>query len=257
MVPIHPPSFAGTARHRCIAFILLAAALLPAGFLRADTIILKTDGGTAQVDGTVESVDAAEVVYIPLATDRRSRTPIASVLQIKAPGEPELTAAEQAFADGRWAEAVAKYPRVMSFSTSDWAKYRATVRLIEAAGKCQQFEPRVTAFVELAKFDPANARAHSPAITGLKVEQIDAAIGDVDRVANSPDLKKESAGVLKEFRGSTIASPAPGWPVSLSADWLRRNASGCGNRCRPPPGNSCSAPDRGVRCSAGSGPDTA
>ena len=34
----------------------------------------------------------------------------------------------------------------------------------------------------------------------------------------------------------------------------RRNASRCGNRHRPPPGNSCIVLDKGVRWSAGSGP---
>jgi hypothetical protein len=228
MTPIHRTSLAGMARQHCVAFVLLAAALLPAGALRADTIVLKTEGGTSQVDGTIESVNAAEVDYIPLGTDRRAREPIDSVLQIKAPGEPELTAAEQAFADGKWSDAVARYRRTVGFATADWAKYRAAVRLIDAGGRCQQFDAQADGFVELARLDPANALRHLPVISGVKAEQIDAVIGGLERVASGPDLTKESAAVVRELLANIYESKGDKTNVA------RMRAAGAAHSVPPP-----------------------
>jgi uncharacterized membrane protein YgcG len=187
--------------HRVLFVVgaLLTAALLPAGLLRADTIIVKADGLATKIDGTIQSINAGEVVYIPLATDRRTSEPIDSVLQIKAPGEPELTAAEQTFADGKWEDAVRRYRRVVGFATVDWPKYRAAVRLMDAGGRCGQFEAQVEGFVELATLDPANAQNRLPAISGVKAEQLDAVIGGLEKAASRPDLTKDSAAVVKEL----------------------------------------------------------
>jgi len=180
-------------------FALLLAALLPAGFARADTIILKSGTGTLSVDGTIISIDSSDLVYQSASTDRQTHKPIDAVLQIKAANEPKLTAAEQAFADGKWSDAVTNYQAALNASSADWVKNRAIVRLIDAAAKSGQFAPQVAAFIELAKRDPANAKTHRPSITGVKADQIKAVIGDVDRTANSPGLKKESTEILKVF----------------------------------------------------------
>ena len=191
MIPTRSVSIIGTVRRHLRIIAVIAAAVVPAGLLRADTILLKSDTGTSPVEGAIQSVDANEVIYTPAASDPDVTRPIDAVLQIKSPGEPELTSAEQAFADGKWADAVTLYHRTLSFSESDWAKYRAIVRLIDAAGKCQQFEAQAEAFVKLASLDPANARAHQPETRGAKKEELTAALKQAnDRLANdNPETK--------------------------------------------------------------------
>jgi len=181
------------------AAALLAAVLVPAGLARADTIILKSGTGTLPVEGTIISIDSSDLVYVSASTDRQTHKQIDNVLQIKAPTEPKLTAAEQAYADGKWSDAVTNYQAALNSSSADWVKNRSIVRLIDAAAKSGQFAPQVAAFVELSKRDPANARKNMPATTGVKGDQIKAVIGDVERNANNPSLKKESTDLLKEF----------------------------------------------------------
>jgi hypothetical protein len=190
-------SIARLGRWRAAA--LLAALLAPAGLARADTIILKSGTGTLPVEGTIVSIDSSELVYVSASTDRQTHKQIDNVLQIKAASEPKLTAAEQAYADGKWSDAVTNYQAALNSTSADWVKNRAIVRLIDAAAKSGQFAPQVAAFIEMAKRDPANARAHMPATTSVKGDQIKAVIGDVERNANNPSLKKESSDLLKEF----------------------------------------------------------
>ena len=180
-------------------FVLLAAALLTGGLARADTIILKSGTGTLPVEGTIVSIDSTDLIYLSASTDRQTKKQIDAVLQIKAPNEAKLTAAEQAYADGKWSEAVTNYQSALNSSSADWVKARAMVRLIDAAAKSQQFAPQVAAFIELCKRDPANAKAHRPDIKGVKADQINAVVGDVERNANNPSLKKESTEQLKTF----------------------------------------------------------
>ncbi len=178
---------------------LLAVALAPVGLVRADTMILKSGTGTLAVEGTILSIDSNELVYASASTDRQTHKPIDNVLQIKATNEPKLTAAEQAYADGKWSDAVTNYQAALNSSSSEWVKNRAVIRLIDAAGKSGQFAPQAAAFVELARRDPANAKAHMPDTKGVKAEQINPVVADVERSAATPGLKKESADLLKEF----------------------------------------------------------
>jgi hypothetical protein len=182
-----------------ILLLVASIAWFHGGTLRADTIILKSGAVTLPVEASIVAIDANEVIYIPTGGDRQRRKPVDALLQIKSADEPRLSAAEQAYADGKWADAVTGYQAAITASTADWAKYRATVRLIDAAARDKQYAPQVAGFIELAKRDPANAAPHRPGFTGVKADQIGAAIEAVDPALKSPGLKKESADVLRQF----------------------------------------------------------
>ena len=200
---------------------LVAAVVLPGTLLRADTIILKSGTGTLPVEGTIVSIDSSELVYTSASTDRQTHKPIDNVLQIKAANEPKLTAAEQAYADGKWSDAVTNYQAPLNSSSADWVKNRAMIRLIDAAAQSKQFAPQVSAFIELAKRDPANARAHRPDVKGIKADQINAVVGDVEQ---REQLKFEE-GVGRPAQGVSCR-PLPGYRRH------RKSIQGVGRRPR-------------------------
>ena len=101
---------------------------------------------------------------------------------------------------GSGKDAVRRYRRAVGFATADWAKYRAALRLMDAGGKCGQFDAQVDGFVELAKLDPANAQNHAcrrfPASRPSSSMRV---IGGLEKAASGPDLTKDSAAVVKEL----------------------------------------------------------
>jgi hypothetical protein len=160
-------------------FILAVTTFAGSGSLRADTIILKSGARTMSVDGTISAVNAKEAYYTLTAENRNTSEPVGMVFQIKSPGEPELTAAEQAYADGKWALAAALYGRSIGSAKAKWATYRATVRLIETASKCQDLKLQTAGFVKLARLDPDNAMALQPDLKGVRKEALPAPMRQV------------------------------------------------------------------------------
>ena len=173
------------------------------GGFSADTIILKSGTGTLPIEASIVAIDAKEVIYTATIGNRQSRKPVRdrACCEIKFADEPRLSRRRASLR--RRQVGVTPSPairRAITASTADWAGYAsATVRLIDAAARDKQYAPQVAGFIELAKRDPANAAAHRPGFTGVKADQIGAAIAAVDPALKSPGLQKESADVLRQF----------------------------------------------------------
>lgn len=179
------------------ALALAAGTLLPAGLLRADTIVVKSGGGTLPMEGTIQRIENGDLVYTSQSSDRETKKKLDTIWQIKSANEPKLTAAEQAFVEGKYADAATAYQAALNSTQSPWVKTRATFRLIEAAGLSKQFGPQVAAFIELAKLDPVSAKTHQPDLKGVRADDIKANVAAVERAAGSA-AKPEVAALLKE-----------------------------------------------------------
>src|SRR5258706_1588950 len=72
--------------------------------------------------------------------------------------EPTLIGAEEAFAAGKWADAVDGYQKVLRTGAKPWLKDFAAVRLLKAGEKSERFDAVVTAYIHLLAKDPQAAK---------------------------------------------------------------------------------------------------
>jgi hypothetical protein len=76
---------------------------------------------------------------------------------------------------------------------------RASVRLVDVAGKANRFDAAVTAFVALAQKDPATASKSKPAVTDASARYFDGAITEVNKALDSTKLSDAQRAVLLSF----------------------------------------------------------
>jgi hypothetical protein len=124
---------------------------------------------------TLESGTTKEVPMSPPAGGE----PVSYVHQISVDGETSFNAAEQAYADRKADAALAGYQAALS-SSKDWIKSRAAVRVIGLAKTRDRFDLEETAFVQLVKFDPADAALNRPGKPTATTPGIDTALSTIN-----------------------------------------------------------------------------
>ena len=179
---------------RFTAAILLAIPIAAVCDARADEI---NSGGLPTKNVTIEKVETgvliAEVKGEKVFGDRlvykiQSGAPgekiINDKLRITANDEPNLTAAEDAFANGKWSDAVDAFQKTLRASSKPWLKDYSALRLLKAGEKSERFDAVVTAYIYLLGKDPKAAQQirlkypEDPANAYLKTaaSQVDAAL---------------------------------------------------------------------------------
>lgn len=93
--------------------------------------------------------------------------------------EPALTAAEEAFAAGRFDQAVDGYEKTARSSAKPWAREWASVRLVEAAAKSGRFDAAVAGYVQLVLKDPASVV--KPPLPEGRSTYLDTAVQQLER----------------------------------------------------------------------------
>ena len=178
-----------------VAALSAAVAALPAS---ADTVWHSSGSGSGalQDEGTILKVEAGNLVWQGKGGSPAQR-PMASIVKVRADGETDLNAAEDAFEAGKFDVAAAAYSKAATGSRKEWVKDRAVNRLVLAAEKAGQFALSASAFVQLAGRDPTAAADRKPAVPADKA-QVAKAIPEVERAlaAKPSDLVRGFLGEL-------------------------------------------------------------
>jgi TolA-binding protein len=196
-LPVHHLDLSRSARRRPWPGALVAVLTCLFGFPRpapADSIFV----------GTLERKD---VVIRDLKGDslffeingRQSDTEASKVTRLVVTSEPPLTAAEEAFAAGKWDQAVDGYLRALRTSQKPWVKEWSSRRLIESGNKSGRFDAAVTAYIQMLVRDPAAAAALKPAMPDAKSSYLDTAVKDVNTALNDSKLTVDQRRALLGF----------------------------------------------------------
>jgi TolA-binding protein len=168
--------------------VVAGSVLLPTLSAVADSIFFKTGGGAAtsfETKGitvvTIENNDGAESIKFLTENGTPRYKPIDTIVKISVDSEPAFTQAETDYANGNLAAAGENYRKATATTSKAWIKHRADVRLLGISSKTGDFVGAVSGFVDLARKDPAAAAAHKPAISGVKPDQLAAAITAVNK----------------------------------------------------------------------------
>jgi hypothetical protein len=184
---------------------LLAAALVgsvvllaPAAPALADVVTVKSGTAQINIEGTVLRIENGQLFVKAKTSGRETQRKLEDVIKIKLDDEPKFNAAEDAYAAGNTAAAATAYQGALTATQREWVKDRALQRLVEAAQKGGQYPAAVTAFVEMAKRDPAQASKAKPAIPQGNASALTPVIAEV-RKAYDGNIKPEAKQLLRTY----------------------------------------------------------
>ncbi|HLL88567.1 MAG TPA: hypothetical protein VK324_04635 [Tepidisphaeraceae bacterium] len=185
-------------------FLLSASlALSPAAAAVADSLVISSSGGGGGLtinNAKILGVDGDNLVFQTSGGNKTGR-PFEQIAKITVDGEPALNDAEAAFEAGDMDKAADAYTKAIRGTGKDWIKDRSAQRLIEAANKTGRFDAAVTGYATLVTRNPALAAANRPALAeGLKPEQLDAAVKEVDTAFGAGRLSGEQQSALLSFQ---------------------------------------------------------
>jgi hypothetical protein len=191
--------------NRKLAMFLPAAALAaavvllaPAREAAADVVTAKSGTAQINIEGTILRIENGELVMRVKQSGRETRRRLEDVIKIKLDDEPKFNAAEDAYAAGNTAAAATGYQQALTGTQREWVKDRALQRLVEVAQKSGQYPSAVTAFVEMAKRDPAQANKAKPAIPQGNAAALAPVIAEV-RKGYEGNIKPEAKQLLRTY----------------------------------------------------------
>jgi TolA-binding protein len=190
------------AKHLTFA-TLLAAFAAASGVARsahADSIWIGSTSGTPiKADGIkVLRIEGDSLAYTTPSGSQTSK-PLSQIAQMAADDEPAFNAAEQAYRDGKWAEAVDGYQKAVQTTAKDWVRDRSSLRLVEVAAKTSRFDAAVTAYIALVQKDPTLAAKAKPALPDANSKYLDGAIADINKALESTRLSDAQRSSLLSF----------------------------------------------------------
>lgn len=189
--------------------LLAAASLMPllATLAVADTIELRREenGRVSQQtisNVTVKGVEGEELVFVS-QSGNDARRPLANVFKLEIKGETALNEAEAAFAEGkpeRYAAAAEAYNRALRLATKDWIRDRASLRLVDVAGKTNRFDAAAAGYISLVTRNPALAATVKPALPEDKTSKsLTDAVAEIDKALNDAKLAQDRRVTLLQF----------------------------------------------------------
>lgn len=190
---------------------------------RADSVWIQSGSGNpiAISDVKVTGVEGDALLFTT-AAGRQTSKPLANIPQIKLDDEPNFSAAEEAFRDSQFPQAVENYRKSLGSTTKPWLRERAALRLVQAANKSNNFPAAVEGFVDLLQVAPALATDNKPAIP-KDANAINKAVAFVQQAQKSPQLKPDQKTVLGNFlvelynaKGDTASANATLGQISKS-----------------------------------------
>ncbi|MBV8780941.1 MAG: hypothetical protein JO353_06040, partial [Phycisphaerae bacterium] len=162
----------------------------------ADTIFVQ--GLT--LDGVViQGISNGQLQFQSSGGNSTSRD-LSRVLRIHVEGETGLNAAEDAFVEGKFADAIDGYLKASRSSTHPWIQQYATGRLMESAAKTNRFDAAVTAYIQLLQFDPTIAAKNRPKIPESTSTYIDTAITQINQSLSGSNLQDSQRITLLQFQ---------------------------------------------------------
>lgn len=164
---------------KLIKQFLIFGAIVVVGTLRADTLWIgsASTNALALENLKITKIDGGKIYYQG-PDGRDASRDLSRVQKIALDDDPAFTAAENAFAAGKFDEAVDGYTKAMRSSSRPWLKDWASARLKDAALKSGRFDAVADAQIEQILKDPraAKNKIQMPAADST---YLDTAIGNV------------------------------------------------------------------------------
>lgn len=173
----------------------------------ADVVVWRnTDGrpGNEFKDVRILRVQDGALVYLS-GGNERSRE-IDRVYRITLNDDPTLNDAETAFIEGKFAQAVDSYQRVVR-GQQEWKRKYALPRLLQSAQQSGRFDAAVTAFIMLLRTEGVEKAGAKPEIAaGVGAGMLDAAAKELDQTISqlpqSDALKQPLLSLLLDVQRS-------------------------------------------------------
>ena len=173
----------------------------------ADSVFI---GNLERKNATIKQLKGDTLVYE--INDRMNEAQAGKVSRIVVNNEAPLNSAEEAYAVGKWDEAVDAYQKTIRTATKPWVKDWAALRLVEAANKSGRFDAAATAYIVALVKDPALAASMKPAMPDSKSSFLDTAVSEVNTALQDPkmstDQRRALLGFLVELQQARKDSPA-------------------------------------------------
>lgn len=184
-------------RRNLASFIIVALLTVPA--LADSLVITSATGGPGLKSENIKILKVeGDKIFFRTSGNDTSRE-IGKVYQVTADDEPNLNAAEAAYAKEEWAKAVEAYQKTLRSSGKDWVKDWSALRLIVAAGKADRFDAATAAYVQLVTKDPAAAVKVKPAVPKEKSALLDAAESEVKKGLQNSKLNESQKEALNAY----------------------------------------------------------
>src|SRR5439155_1919121 len=191
-------------RRRCLiaaTFLFSSFILPPSSFLQADNIWVSTGGGNPLELPRVQINDIREgKVFFVGSSGRETSRELAQVTRLGSDDDPNLGAAETAFASGMWDRATDGYRKVLSTSPKTWARSWAAQRLVESAQKANRFDAAASGYIALLLADPIRARNFKPTLPDERSTYLNTALAEVAANLAEPRLTQPQRNALLGFQ---------------------------------------------------------
>lgn len=132
---------------------VLASLLAAASPALADKVIVSSLSSQIAYDNVkITEIKDGELYF--RTSSNELHKPLKEIARIEIADEPALGAAEDAYRSLKYSEAAESYGKTLRATNKPWLKDYASMRLIEAAGKANQFDLVIEGYVPLILKDP-------------------------------------------------------------------------------------------------------
>lgn len=152
-----------------IAVIAAATAVFAFGSAaRADDI---NSGGIKTANVQIEKItsekdpttgEVRQTIYYKTATGNAGNKAVTDKMKLTVNDEPNLNKAEDAFANGKWADAADAYQQTLKATNKAWLKDYAAARLLKSADESKRVDSAVIAYLYVLGKDPVAAQSMKP-----------------------------------------------------------------------------------------------
>lgn len=177
------------------SLIFTVALSLLSTVARADTILTQ---GLPPVKATIIGFANGRLEY-QAANGNVGNREYSRVMQLVIDAEPALNAAEAAHASGKPADSLDDYANAIRATNTPWVRVFAARRLLDAAGADGRFEPRLTAYLALLAYAPADAAGRQPPLPEAGSRLLDVAVTEVESALKAPKLADPAKVTLLNF----------------------------------------------------------
>ena len=186
-----------------LAYLAHAASLAS-----ADSVWVSSGGGNALEIGRIRVIGVEDApsgkpeersLMFQSASGTESRRPFGSITRIQLDDDPNLNAAEEAYANGKWDVATDHYLKTLRGTTKDWLKQWVGQRLVDAAEKSGRFDAAVAGFIARVMLSPADP-GRKPTMPDEKSAYLSQAVKDVQTALSNPKITPPQRQALLSFQ---------------------------------------------------------
>jgi tetratricopeptide (TPR) repeat protein len=175
-------------------FLVIGIWSLGLSIAKADSIFV---GSLERKDVTIRDIKGDTLIFD--INGRQTETQASKVTRLTVTSEPPLNAAEEAYAAGKWDQAVDGYQKTLRTTQKPWVKEWAATRLIDAGNKSGRFDAAVSAYIQMLLKDPASAAGAKPSMPDAKSTYLDTAVKEVNTALGDSKLTVDQKRALLGF----------------------------------------------------------